>query len=355
MLLVVLAAIVAIAGIGLGIYRDRNLHFDQRMTERTLAAGFVEKQAIVNGSAINYAEGPDNGPALLLVHGQGMEWEDYAPVLPELAKRYHVYAVDCFGHGESACDPSLYSCIAGGDSLVSFANQLIGEKYLVSGHSSGGILAAYVAAHDASHVAACVLEDPPFFSVTPEEVQEATGAFVWHDGYLPAHTYCEQDEPRLAYPAWYAHESYLFSLFGGLQDKLARDTEVWCEQHPDEHVVNEWIPRDWTHGMYFMDDYDPRFGNAFYLGTWMDGIDQENLLRSVTCPVVYLKAKTSYGDDGLLYAANSDEDAKRMQDALLNCETIVIESGHDIHQEKPDDFVSAIDRVSGCFGDVSDR
>ena len=31
-----------------------------------------------------------------------MEWEDYASVLPELSERYYVFAVDCFGHGESA-------------------------------------------------------------------------------------------------------------------------------------------------------------------------------------------------------------------------------------------------------------
>lgn len=29
------------------------------------------------------------------VHGQGMQWEDYAHALPDLAQRYHVFAVDC--------------------------------------------------------------------------------------------------------------------------------------------------------------------------------------------------------------------------------------------------------------------
>ena len=167
----VAAVILAAAGIGLGLYRDHNLHHDERMTKRALSAGYVERHAAVGGVTVNYAEGPSDGLALLLIHGQGMEWEDYSPVLPALAKRYHVFAVDCLGHGESARDPSLYSCVAGGDVLISFARQVIGGPYAVSGHSSGGILAAYVAAHDSANVLACILEDPPFFSVTPDEVQ----------------------------------------------------------------------------------------------------------------------------------------------------------------------------------------
>ena len=176
----VLLVLVAAGAIGTAIYRDDNLHGDERAIDRALAAGFsekqvqvdgatinyaegpdkgfAEKQVQVDGATVNYAEGPDNGPALLLVHGQGMEWEDYATVLPELSKRYHVFAVDCFGHGKSAHDPVLYTCSTGGDALIAFAEQVIDGDYLVSGHSSGGVLAAYVAAHDSEHVIACVLE-----------------------------------------------------------------------------------------------------------------------------------------------------------------------------------------------------
>ena len=38
----------------------------------------IEKQLILeDDSVIHYAEGPDNGPALLLLHGQQVSWEDY--------------------------------------------------------------------------------------------------------------------------------------------------------------------------------------------------------------------------------------------------------------------------------------
>lgn len=341
---IALAAIVAVSAIAVAVYRDGNLHTEERAIARAIDAGFAEKQAWVEGAVVNYAEGPDNGPALLLIHGQGMEWEDYATVLPELAKRYHVFAVDCFGHGDSEHDPACYSCKANGDALVSFAREAIGGPYIVSGHSSGGIIAAYMAAADEGNVSALVLEDPPLFRVTPEEAQVDAGTFAWHDGYIVAHSFLQQSEVG-HYAAWYAAHSYLFALFGGLQPMLASQTAAWCSEHPDEHVVNEWVPREWTRGMYFMDDYDARFGDAFYDGSWMAGIDQEAMLRAIECPTVYLKATTRYGEDGVLYAATTDEDADRVQECLRDCSFAVYDSGHDIHVELPDDFVQAIDRV----------
>ena len=341
---IVLGVVAVVAAVAVLVYRDGNLHAEERTIAHALDAGFVEKQATVNGATVNYAEGSDNGPALLLVHGQGMEWEDYASVLPELTERYHVFAVDCFGHGGSAHDPALYSCKANGDALISFMRDVVGGSYAVSGHSSGGIIAAYVAANDPGNVTALVLEDPPLFRVTPEEAQEGAGTFAWHDGYTVAHSFLQQSDVS-DYPAWYAANSYLFGMFGGLRPMLADQTAAWCAEHPGEHVVNAWVPRSWTRGMYFMHDYDPRFGEAFFDGSWMDGIDQAAMLQQVECPVVYLKATTRYGDDGVLYAATTDDDDARVRECLADCECVEIDSGHDIHVERPDVFSEAVGRV----------
>lgn len=343
---IAVAAVAVLAAGAILIYRDNNLHAEERLIAKAYEAGFSEKQAELDGSTINYAEGPNNGPALLLIHGQTVEWEDYASVLPELAKRYHVFAVDCFGHGESTHDPALYSCAENGNRIIAFADQVIGENYVISGHSSGGVMAAYVASNDREHVSGLMLEDPPLFRVTPEQVQEGSGTFSWYDTYTIAHSFLQQNEVT-AYPAWYASHSYLFSLMGGLQKMLTEQTATFCAEHPDEHVTNAWVPRDWTRGMYYMDDWDPRFGDACYAGSFMAGIDQEGMLKQIECPVVFLKAKTDYGKDGVLFAATTDEDAKRVQQTIPHCETIEIKSGHDIHSEHPDAFVDAVDKAAG--------
>ena len=104
-------------------------------------------------------------------------------------------------------------------------------------------------------------------------------------------------------------------------------------------------PHSWLRVLRYIDDYHPAFGQAFYDGTWTEGVDQEGMLRDIRCPVVYLKANTRYGKDGVLYAANIDEDAERVQALISGCERIDIKSGHDIHAEHPGTFVSACERL----------
>lgn len=342
---IVLVAVLVAAGVALAVYVDNNRHGEERDNAKAQAAGFVERQVAIGGATVNYGEGPDNGPALLLVHGQGMQWEDYARVLPDLAKRYHVFAVDCFGHGESTHDPARYSLAAQGDALKAFAAQVVGGPYAVSGHSSGGIIAAWLAANDAERVTACLLEDPPFFRVTPDEMQAAPGSFVWKDGFEVTHAFLNQDEVD-DYAVFYAQHSYLFGLFGGLQPKIAEWTAAERAANPDGHVALTWVPHDWVRGMYFFDDFDPRFSEAFYTGAFFEGVDQADILSRIQCPTIYLKVETRYGDDGLLYAANSDEDAARVQQLVPDCETERIEGGHDVHYEHPKEFAAALNRIA---------
>src|SRR5699024_4796969 len=107
---------------------------------RARRAGFVEKHAVVNGSTINYAVGPaqDTIPPLLLIHGQGVDWQSYAPVLPRLAQDFSVFAVDVYGHGGSQRVPEKYSAAAIGTDLGRFIENVIGTRVVVCGHSSGG-------------------------------------------------------------------------------------------------------------------------------------------------------------------------------------------------------------------------
>ena len=61
----------------------------------------------------------------------------------------------------------------------------------MSGHSSGGILAAYVAGVIPELVKGVMLEDPPFFNVMPGEFENT---FVFHDGFKVTHEFLKQTE-----------------------------------------------------------------------------------------------------------------------------------------------------------------
>ncbi len=327
--------IIAIAG-ALGIYAYQNMNYDKKPLQQTYSAGYKEKQVTLeDGTVLNYAEGPANGPSLLLIHGQSMEWEDYSRVLPRLAEYYHVYAIDCHGHGESSHDFSKYTGVAMGQDFVWFIENVIGEPCVVSGHSSGGILAAWLAANAPENVLGIVLEDPPFFSVEPEEMQNT---FVWKESFEISHNFRNQ-ESEDDYVVYYMENSYLWGKFGDLRKLTARSTREYRAEHPGEPLKLWFVPYNWIHGTLYLDDFDLAFAETFYTGSWFEGFNQEETLSKINCPSVYIKAATQYGEDGVLYAANSDEDAEKVHRLIKGNEMITIKSGHDIHFEHPDEFI----------------
>lgn len=346
-ILIVILSLAALIGIALGIFAYVNLHYDENDMKKVRKAGYTEKQAVLdNGTVLNYAEGPDeqgNKTPLLLIHGQAMAWEDYARVLPGLAEKYHVYAIDCHGHGSSEHDPSLYNCQTMTENFIWFIENVIGEPCVVSGHSSGGILAANIAANSPENTLAAVLEDPPFFSVLPEEMENT---FVWKDGFEVTHNYLNQSDEKYYVP-YYFENGYFWTLFQGLEQFPAATAREYSQKHGTECKKIWYLPYSWIHGLLYTDEYDYKFAEAFYDGSWFDGVSQEEILRNIQCPCVYIKAKTDYGEDGVLYAANDDEDAKRVAELIKNCEVVeTATSDHDIHFIYSDQFVEIL--VNAC-------
>ncbi len=288
---------------------------------------------------IHYGEAENSKAPLLLIHGQCMCFKDYDSVIDALSEKYHVFAVDCIGHGKSEKDKSLYTCKIIGDFLCEFIQKQIGGKCFVSGHSSGGILAAYIAGRLPELVSGLLLEDPPFFSVEPQEMQNT---FVYKDGFQIFHNFMAQKEEKEFLP-YYLENSYIFGLFGKkFQKRLSDEARVYLQAHPGEELKLKRVKPKSLHGYLYIYDFDFMFAESFYTGSWFDGVNQEEILKAVKCPTVYLKAKTKYGPHKVLWAANTNEASDKMQSLLANSKRIVIRSGHDIHFEKPEEFVKAM-------------
>jgi pimeloyl-ACP methyl ester carboxylesterase len=60
----------------------------------------VEKLFDTGEVKLNYAEGPENGPPLVLLHGWTDRWHDFLPIIPTLILRWKIYALDFRGHGK---------------------------------------------------------------------------------------------------------------------------------------------------------------------------------------------------------------------------------------------------------------
>lgn len=289
---------------------------------------------------------PANMP-LVLIHGQAMCGKDYANVMETLVKNYAVYTVDCFGHGESEKDPRLYNCALIGDAIAGLIEKEIGRPCLLSGHSSGGILAAYVAGKIPRLIQGILLEDPPFFKVEPGEFENT---FVYKDGFEVTHKFLQQNEEK-EYLVYYLKNGYMFNylgsrFFGGnWTEELAREAAEKLKERPGVIPKLNRVPKNSFHGFSYWDKFDTAFSESFYTGEWFDGVDQEAILKSVKCPAVYLKAKTRYGKDGVLWAANSDISAAHVMELLPKGQRITVRSGHDIHYENPKFFLKAIKRL----------
>lgn len=101
------------------------------------------------------------GPPLVLLHGFGESTLSYAAVLPELAKRFAVVAIDLngFGYTERPRDRASYT-LAGQASLVlGVLDRLELDRVRLAGHSYGGGLALYLAAQRPERIDRLLLID----------------------------------------------------------------------------------------------------------------------------------------------------------------------------------------------------
>jgi len=111
----------------------------------------------VDGIQTRYFEAGD-GPCLVLIHGGqfGMDWDaqNWAPIFKQLAARYHVFAFDKLGQGETD-DPRSDEdwTIA---AVIRHAKQFIETMgipdFHIAGHSRGGLPAARIAIDLSSRV-----------------------------------------------------------------------------------------------------------------------------------------------------------------------------------------------------------
>src|SRR5437868_14134925 len=79
-----------------------------------LGPGFSDHNATVHGIRLHYVAG-GHGPAVILVPGWPETWWAWRKLMPGLAQRFTVIAVDTPGMGESSQPTSGYDMASGSD------------------------------------------------------------------------------------------------------------------------------------------------------------------------------------------------------------------------------------------------
>jgi pimeloyl-ACP methyl ester carboxylesterase len=101
---------------------------------------FEVKTEKLHGRPVTYAEA-GKGPVLLLIHGMGGNFENWAEVIEPLARTHTVIAPDLPGHGGSAPGGGDYSVGALAAGLRDLLAALGHERTTLVGHSLGGGIA----------------------------------------------------------------------------------------------------------------------------------------------------------------------------------------------------------------------
>lgn len=127
-----------------------------QITEKTFHTGTIN---------INYAEGPENGPAVVLLHGGSANWHDFEILGGALSAHWHIYMPDLRGHGKSGRVPWGYSVREFAADIGTFLQQVSGPAVLF-GHSLGGVVAVMTAALYPREVRVLLVGDAPLDAVT---------------------------------------------------------------------------------------------------------------------------------------------------------------------------------------------
>jgi pimeloyl-ACP methyl ester carboxylesterase len=125
-------------------------------TDWTTEGGGTGEYADVNGINL-YFETHGTGRPLILLHGGLMSGETFGPVLPALAERHRVIAVDLQGHGRTAdIDRPIDIQLMAGD-IAALIDHLGLDKPDLVGYSLGGGVAFFTAVNHPQKVGKLVM------------------------------------------------------------------------------------------------------------------------------------------------------------------------------------------------------
>lgn len=106
---------------------------------------FIE--SVFHSQMLVFETGVEHKQSLLLVHGLGqLGMQDWQDVVPELAKRYHIIAIDLPGFGLSGVPEGRYSPTHYAQVLEEVIAHYAQENVTVMGHSMGGAVSLRFAA-----------------------------------------------------------------------------------------------------------------------------------------------------------------------------------------------------------------
>lgn len=143
-----------------------------------IPAGFTAATANVNGTSLHYVIGGE-GPPLILLHGFPQDWSAYAEIMPALARKFRVVAMDLRGIGGSPPTATGYDTMTMALDVYQLAAALDLDQPYVVGHDIGGLVAYALARLQPGSVRGIMILDVPIAGIDPWDKVKNDPA-TWH-------------------------------------------------------------------------------------------------------------------------------------------------------------------------------
>ena len=181
----------------------------------------MSEQATVNGVSLHYVRG-GTGPVVILIHGFPQDWFEYRPIMPQLAKRFTVIAIDLRGIGGSTPSAGGYDATTMAEDIYQLVSTMRLEHVYVVGHDIGGHVAyALVRRYPQITRGAMILDTPIPGLDGWEEIQGAP--FMWHMHFMQA--------PGLAEKLVVGRQAAYFGYFFQFGKFRPEDIEHYVQAH----------------------------------------------------------------------------------------------------------------------------
>jgi pimeloyl-ACP methyl ester carboxylesterase len=277
--------------------------------------GFVEKQFDAGGITLNYGEGPNNGPPLVLVHGVGRRWQVFSPLLDALATRWHVFAPDLRGHGKSSHIRDGYNSQQYAVDVAALLQERVRVPAVIFGHSLGGAVGMWIAAHHPQLVRALVVGDT---TMTKANFDRSIYPALFRALHAVAKRRGSLDE--------------LAEALGGIEMKVpGLDEPVAIRDLPgnDQEALLSWAR--------CVSQVDPDLYMTFVNGSAFEGWDHEYVLQRIKCPTLLLQANPDLG------ALMSDEEVAQALRFLAQPVHVSFPTlGHALYMQQPAPVLRAL-------------
>lgn len=264
---------------------------------------------------IRFLEWPgpsQESPALLLLHGLTSCAETWSFIAPLLTQRFHVYALDLRGHGETDKPDHGYDFHTISADVAALLEGVGIERAVLAGHSWGASVAACLAASRGDLVSHLIMVDGGFFSPRRRAgmtLERWESMLAPEEIYATRETYLAAASHSLGHLTPELEEIFMASVYmngdGSVREKLGRENQV--------RILRA------------MWDYHP-----------------EDIYARIKCPALLVPARS--GDPEMArFVQAKEEGIAEVQKLMPQAKVVWIEdSVHDLQLQRPKELAEAV-------------